>query len=288
MPIKKKRSTTRELVKSAMTTGVALEDGVIVSAARMRALATPTRHALVGSIASEVGASPANPGIFASTPTMSHPTGIVADGVISINGITIGEAWQPQFPSLTTHRTAICECQKCPLGATRTKFVYGVGNAQADVMFIGEAPGQKEDELGEPFVGRAGQLLDKILAAIKFQRSDVYIANILKCRPPQNRDPLPEEMAQCFPYLKEQIALIRPRLLCALGRISAQALLNTTTPIGKLRGQWHSYQGIPLLVTYHPAALLRNPNFKVGCWEDVKILRAAYEALPKPVSAIPA
>jgi DNA polymerase len=183
------------------------------------------------------------------------------------------------FRSLTQHEKAICECQNCPLGATRTNFVYGIGNPDADIIFIGEAPGRDEDLKGEPFVGRAGQLLDKILAAINLERDKVYIANILKCRPPNNRDPQPDEMRTCMPYLLEQIRLIKPKIICALGRVAAQALLETSTPLGKLRKQWHSFGGIPFLVTYHPAALLRNPNFKKGCWEDVQILRARYDEL---------
>ncbi len=184
-----------------------------------------------------------------------------------------------KFRSLGAHEKAICECQLCPLGATRTNFVYGVGNPKADVMFIGEAPGQKEDLAGEPFVGRAGQLLDKILAAIDFKREDVYIANILKCRPPNNRDPQPDEMEMCMPYLMEQIRMIKPKIICALGRISAQALLQTSTPLGKLRKQWHDFHGIPFIVTYHPAALLRFANYKRDTWEDVQMLRAKYDEI---------
>lgn len=183
------------------------------------------------------------------------------------------------FDSVEAHYNAICNCQKCPLGKTRNKFVYGVGNINADVMIIGEAPGADEDRLGEPFVGRAGQLLDKILAAIQFTRQTVYIANILKCRPPNNRDPLPEEMEQCFPYLSEQIKLIKPKLICALGRIAAQALLQTTTPLGKLRNNWHEFEEVPMMVTYHPAALLRFPGYKRDTWEDVKKLKARYDEL---------
>lgn len=199
--------------------------------------------------------------------------------LVETTGITIGGFQEPTSASLESFRAEICECQKCPLGKTRLNFVYGVGNPNADLLFIGEAPGKNEDEQGEPFVGRAGKLLDKILEAIKFTREEIYIANILKCRPPANRDPLPEEMNECFPYLKEQIAQIKPKIICALGRISAQALLDSKIPVGKLRGVWHSYQGIPLRVTYHPAALLRNPAFKHGCWEDVKIIRAEFERL---------
>lgn len=184
-----------------------------------------------------------------------------------------------QFTSIDDHCQAISNCQACPLGKTRTKFVYGAGNPNADLMFIGEAPGAEEDRRGEPFVGRAGQLLDKILAAIGFTRDQIFIANILKCRPPSNRDPQPEEMAHCFPYLKEQIALIQPKVMCALGRIAAQSLLNTKSTLGSMRGKFHEYENVPLLVTYHPAALLRNPNWKRGTWEDVRLLRKRYDEL---------
>ncbi|MEW5795515.1 MAG: uracil-DNA glycosylase [Candidatus Zixiibacteriota bacterium] len=186
---------------------------------------------------------------------------------------------EAQFESLAAHHEAICNCQLCPLGATRNKFVYGVGNPNAQIMFIGEAPGADEDRLGEPFVGRAGQLLDKILAAMKLSRNDVYIANILKCRPPGNRDPEPAEMEKCFPYLREQVRLIQPKIICALGRIAAQALLRTTATLGALRGGWHEYQGIPLIVTYHPAALLRFEKYKKDTWEDMKKLMARYESM---------
>jgi len=183
------------------------------------------------------------------------------------------------YKSLESHDRAINKCMKCPLGSTRTKFVYGVGNPDADVMFVGEAPGRDEDMQGEPFVGRAGQLLDKILGAIKFSRDDVYIANILKCRPPNNRDPQPDEMKECMPYLMEQIRLIKPKIICALGRIAAQALLETTTPLGKLRKKWHDFHGVPFIVTYHPAALLRFQSYKKDVWEDVQMLRARYDEL---------
>ncbi len=188
----------------------------------------------------------------------------------------------PQYSSLEEHRKAICECQACPLGKTRTKFVYGVGNTKADLMFIGEAPGAREDELGEPFVGRAGQLLDKIVEAMSLSRDQVFIANILKCRPPGNRDPQPDEMAHCFPYLKEQIRLLQPKVICALGRIAAQALLDTKTPLGKLRGVWHQYEGTELLVTYHPAALLRFASYKKDTWEDMQIIMKRMNLKPKP------
>jgi len=174
-------------------------------------------------------------------------------------------------------------CTKCPLGFTRTNFVFGVGNPNADLMFIGEAPGRDEDLKGEPFVGRAGQLLDKMLAAINLRRDDVYIANILKCRPPDNRDPQPHESESCLPHLAEQIRLIRPRFICSLGRIAAQILLDTKTPLSKLRGRFYEVAGSRMLVTFHPAALLRNPNFKRDAWEDLKLLRRSYdEAMGRP------
>ena len=186
---------------------------------------------------------------------------------------------ESEYPDLASFERAICECQKCPLGRGRTKFVFGVGHPHADIMFIGEAPGRDEDLKGEPFVGRAGQLLDKILAAIKLSRQEVYIANILKCRPPENRDPLPEEATACLPYLLQQIRIIQPKLICCLGRIAAQFLMDTKTPLGKLRGRFHDYYGTKLLVTYHPAALLRFPAYKKDAWEDMQLLRREYDRL---------
>jgi DNA polymerase len=173
----------------------------------------------------------------------------------------------------------ICECQKCPLGKTRTKFVFGVGNPQTKTMLIGEAPGHDEDLQGEPFVGRAGKLLNDILKAINFAREDVFIANILKCRPPNNRDPLPLEMETCLPYLYKQIELIKPKVILCLGRVAANGLLNKKFTLGQFRESIHDFNGIKVVVTYHPAALLRNPNWKHGCWEDVKKFRKIYDDL---------
>ncbi len=183
--------------------------------------------------------------------------------------------------SLTELNSTICQCQKCSLGATRIKFVFGVGNPNADIVLIGEAPGADEDAQGEPFVGRAGQLLNKILEAIHLKREEVYICNILKCRPPGNRDPLPGEVEQCEPYLWKQLEIIKPKIILCLGRISAQVLLKTTDTLTKLREGVHDYRGIPLLVTYHPAALLRNPNWKRPAWEDVQRLRKMYDEMKK-------
>jgi DNA polymerase len=166
---------------------------------------------------------------------------------------------------------SVAACRACSLCATRTQTVFGVGNRQARLLVIGEAPGADEDREGEPFVGRAGQLLNRMLAAIGLPRQQVYIANILKCRPPGNRDPRPEEVLSCQPYLMRQIELIGPRLILAVGRISAQTLLGTDLPLGRLRGRWLELgpRAIPLRITYHPAYLLRSPDQKARAWEDL-------------------
>jgi uracil-DNA glycosylase family 4 len=170
-------------------------------------------------------------------------------------------------------------CEKCSLGQTRTKFVFGVGNPRATLMLIGEAPGADEDAQGEPFVGRAGQLLNKILEAIHFRRDEVYICNILKCRPPNNRKPLPEETEHCLPYLRKQVRLVRPKLILCLGLTAAENLLGTRESLTQLRGRVLSYEDTPLMVTYHPAALLRNPNWKRPTWEDVQAARKLHDEL---------
>lgn len=169
----------------------------------------------------------------------------------------------------------VSQCQRCELYKTRTQTVFGVGNRQAELMLIGEAPGAEEDRQGEPFVGRAGQLLNEMLKSIGLSRQQVYIANILKCRPPNNRDPKPEEAAECAEYLYQQIQLIKPKLILALGRISAQRLLKTDTALARLRGKVHQHleTGVPLVVTYHPAYLLRTPSDKRKAWEDLLFLR---------------
>ena len=173
----------------------------------------------------------------------------------------------------------VAGCVKCKLHATRTQTVFGVGNPDADMVFVGEAPGRDEDLQGEPFVGAAGQLLTKILAAIDLAREEVYICNVLKCRPPQNRDPERDEVQSCEPYLKRQLDLLQPKLICCLGRHAAHTLLGTTASLKSLRSHIHDYYGIPTLVTYHPAALLRNPQWKRPTWEDVQKLRAMYDRL---------
>lgn len=161
-------------------------------------------------------------------------------------------------------------CQLCPLCEKRQNIVFGVGNPQANLVLVGEAPGREEDEKGFPFVGEAGRLLDRILFAMQLTRQDVYICNVIKCRPPSNRDPQPEEIAACEQFLKLQLAAIKPQLIITLGRFAAQTLLQTKDPIGRLRGHWREYQGIPLMPTFHPAYLLRNPAGKRDVWEDMK------------------
>ena len=174
--------------------------------------------------------------------------------------------------------TTVSACTQCRLHTTRTQTVFGVGNRSASWLFVGEAPGADEDRQGEPFVGRAGQLLNAMLFALGLKREEVYIANVLKCRPPGNRDPQPDEVEKCEPFLIRQIALIRPRLIVALGRHAAHSLLKTEAPLSKLRGQRLSYQGTPLIVTYHPAYLLRNPVDKRRAWDDLCLARAIAEA----------
>ena len=171
-------------------------------------------------------------------------------------------------------KAAVKGCTVCPLRAGCTQTVFGVGDENADWLLVGEAPGAEEDRLGEPFVGQAGRLLDNMLAALSLRRgANVYIANVLKCRPPGNRNPEAAEVAACSPYLRRQIQLIRPKLIVAMGRFAAQTLLNTEATIGSLRGQVHAYQGVPLVVTYHPAYLLRNLPDKAKAWADLVFAR---------------
>jgi len=181
--------------------------------------------------------------------------------------------------TLDAIRAGIGDCRRCKLAPGRKQIVFGSGNPHAALMFVGEAPGADEDEQGLPFVGRAGQLLTKIIEAIEMRREDVFICNILKCRPPGNRNPEPEEIAACEPFLFRQIASVRPKIICALGAFGAQTLLRTTEPIGKLRGRLIDYRGAKLMATFHPAYLLRNPNEKRTVWEDMRIIRSCLDAL---------
>jgi DNA polymerase len=229
--------------------------------------------------------------VTTSTPVGGEDTSFVAPGtkspeappapIVSVApGISVGTPSSELFggpmaalDSLETLASHVATCTRCPLYSTATNPVPGEGNPNADFMCVGEAPGATEDQTGRPFVGAAGQLLTKILAAIDFKREDVFICNVLKHRPPGNRNPLPDEVKACSPYLIRQIELIRPKVILALGTFAAQTLLNTTLSIGKLRGQVHRYYGVPLVVTYHPAALLRNPGWKRPTWEDVQLAR---------------
>jgi uracil-DNA glycosylase family 4 len=178
-----------------------------------------------------------------------------------------------RLSSLETIAKAVEACTRCPLYKTANRGVPGEGDAKARLVCVGEAPGANEDETGKPFVGQAGQLLTKILAAVDLTREEVFITNVVKHRPPGNRNPAPGEIEACSPYLVRQLELIKPKVIVAFGTFAAQTLLNTKTPIGKLRGEIHRYHGIPLVVTYHPAALLRNPSWKRPTWEDVKLAR---------------
>jgi DNA polymerase len=182
-----------------------------------------------------------------------------------------------EWPEL---EATVLSCRRCPLDGGRTQAVFGIGARAADWLIVGEAPGEEEDRRGEPFVGRAGQLLDAMLAALGLSRETVYIANVLKCRPPGNRDPRPEESASCAPFLDRQIALLAPKLILAVGRIAAQRLLDSDDPVGRMRNRVHRYgpAGVPLVVTYHPAYLLRRPSEKGKVWRDLLLARRQVEA----------
>lgn len=230
----------------------------------------------------ESGAPPVEkvPRLAMPVPSAASATESKAIALESIpQGIIIGGsgreqfAGTPKYATLDELSTAVSTCRLCSLYEKATNPVPGEGNANADFMCVGEAPGGTEDELGRPFVGLAGQLLDKILAAIKLSREDVYICNVLKHRPPGNRNPMPDEVQACSPYLLRQIELIQPRVIVAFGTFAAQTLLNTREGIGKLRAKVHRYYGVPLVVTYHPAALLRNPAWKKPTWYDVQLAR---------------
>lgn len=187
-----------------------------------------------------------------------------------------------KLESLEAIERHVASCTRCPLYSTALNPVPGSGNPNADLMVVGEAPGATEDEQGLPFVGAAGQLLTKILAAVDLKREDVFICNVLKHRPPGNRNPRPEEVTACSPYLIRQIELVKPKVILALGTFAAQTLLNTQLSLGKLRGQIHTYRGVPLVVTYHPAALLRNPSWKRPTWEDVQLARRILDSASQP------
>ncbi len=181
--------------------------------------------------------------------------------------------------SLAEIRSELGDCRRCKLHGQRTQIVFGTGNPKAKLVFVGEAPGRDEDLQGAPFVGLAGQLLTKIIQAIQLTREEVYITNVIKCRPPGNRNPAPDEISACEPFLIRQLQTIQPKLICALGTFAAQALLKSEEKISSLRGRFHAYQGIPLMPTYHPAFLLRNPDRKRDVWEDMKKIKKEYETI---------
>ncbi len=229
--------------------------------------------------------APAVPRAPAGSSAGLRPIGQVLPTAASVAAAAMALGPRPEgidtmdWPAL---RQAVSGCQACGLCQSRTQPVFGVGHEQAQWMIVGEAPGEQEDKQGEPFVGRSGQLLDRMLHAVGLTREagdtpdaqrQVFIANVLKCRPPANRNPQPQEMAQCEPYLLRQVALVKPKMILAMGRFAVQSLLQSNEPIGKLRGRVHSYAGVPLVVTYHPAYLLRTPTDKALAWDDLCLAR---------------
>jgi len=245
--------------------------------------ASPTNEVIgrEATVASNTAPSAPPDATTPSTPTRSTTPGSLASPLPDIpSGISVGTVSRELFggplsslDSLEAIAQHVASCKQCSLYSTATRSVPGEGNPDADLMCVGEAPGATEDQTGRPFVGAAGQLLTKILAAIALPREDVFICNVLKHRPPGNRNPLPEEVKACSPYLIRQIELVRPKVIVAFGTFAAQTLLETALSLGKLRGQIHRYYGVPLIVTYHPAALLRNPSWKRPTWEDVQLAR---------------
>jgi len=212
--------------------------------------------------------------------------------VLNSSSLAVGLEWKKSMPAEIETKVIssnneeklkkVCQemanCQLCQLSKTRRNIVFGDGNPNAQIVFVGEAPGADEDQQGLPFVGRAGQLLTKIIEAMGIKRKDVYICNILKCRPPENRNPLPDEISFCEPFLKKQLQAISPKVICALGTFAAQTLLKTDVTISLLRGRFHTYNGIKLMPTYHPAYLLRNPSAKKPVWEDVQMIMREIQA----------
>lgn len=217
----------------------------------------------------------------ASAATAATTTSMSEQPAPTAGGASAGLTPDQRRQELQVLKDRVTPCARCAeLASTRTQTVFGVGPVDVELCFIGEAPGQDEDQRGEPFVGPAGQLLDRIIGACGMKREEVYICNIIKCRPPGNRQPLPNEAANCREYLERQLELVRPKFICALGATAAQNLLGTTQSIGRLRGGFQQYQGIPVLCTYHPAYLLRSPEKKKDVWEDMKRL---LERMGRPV-----
>ncbi len=225
--------------------------------------------------------APAGPGVPVAEPALpapkSPPPAALGAPPLPVPQLAPAAGDAPLWQAL---REEVLRCTKCPLHLTRTQGVFGVGPLRSDWLVVGEAPGAEEDRRGEPFVGAAGQLLDAMLKAIGLDRThNVYIANVLKSRPPGNRDPKPEEVGACLPYLRRQVELLRPKIMLAVGRIAAQSLLGSDAPLGRLRSQVHHFGSVPLVVTYHPAYLLRSPGEKRKAWEDLKFARGIYQKL---------
>ena len=236
------------------------------------AAAGTAADAVAAPVASEAVSPPRSPAPLIPTSTLAGTAAAPAGDLFVPAGVQ-------RAGSLPELRDELGDCRRCKLASGRTQIVFGVGNPKATLMFVGEGPGRDEDLQGEPFVGRAGQLLTEIITkGMKLRREDVYIANVIKCRPPGNRNPEPDEIAACRPFLQRQIDLIRPKVLVALGTFAAQTLLATRVPISRLRGHWYEFQGIKLMPTLHPAYLLSNPNDKRLVWEDIKAVLRELES----------
>jgi len=239
--------------------------------------------AAVAAVAAEIAApASVNETVESTVAAADPPSTVSADTVAATESTTVAAKSppDPNADSLARVAAEVAACEQCELHCARTNTVPGGGNPRADWLFVGEAPGRDEDAQGEPFVGRAGKLLDMMIAALGMKRDTVFVANVLKCRPPDNRDPLPGEIEMCEAYLHRQLALIQPKVIVALGRVSAQALLKTGDALGTLRGAAHRYgpAGIPLVVTYHPAYLLRSPEQKSKAWDDLWLAKGIAEA----------
>jgi DNA polymerase len=270
----------RSATRGARTEGAAAAVSAELDARRLDEPATTTREindSQLGDWRAALRATGAGPENMAKKPATPRTSDIEREIVPASYAV-------PAFASLDDIAKHVASCTKCPLYSTALNPVPGEGNPNADFMCVGEAPGATEDETGRPFVGAAGQLLTKILEAIGLRREDVFICNVLKHRPPGNRNPAPDEVTACSPYLIRQIELVKPKVILALGTFAAQTLLDTKTSIGKLRGQVHRYHGVPLVVTYHPAALLRNPSWKRPTWEDVQLAHRILNSAPVPPS----
>jgi len=217
----------------------------------------------------------------ASSPPPDMPPDVkqAAAATVVATSASVATATAPVLKSMDELAADAEDCRLCGLCETRNNVVFGIGNPHADLVFIGEAPGRDEDLKGEPFVGRAGQLLDRMLLAIQLEREQIYIMNTIKCRPPNNRDPKADEVEACSLWFEQQLNLLQPKLICLLGRVAAQTVLQSNATLGSMRGRWHDYLGIPTLVTYHPAYLLRSPQKKYKSWQDLQALLQCYRAL---------